>query len=478
MLDLREWLSKVDQIGELKALRNADPELEIGTLSEINARNRGSALLFDEMKGYQKGFRLLTSALLTSKRLGITLGVNSANTVQELVNSLEGKSSEWESSASNYPPKEVSEGPVLENTLTGDKVNMLKFPAPLWNEMDGGRYLGTGDVVITRDPQTGVVNVGTYRIAVHDDKTLGIYISPSHHGFRHLRAYHSKGKACPVVISFGHHPLFLVVGGSAIPYGLCEYNYAGAVIDSQIEVIKGPITGLPIPANSEIAIEGFIPPDKRLPEGPFGEFTGYYSSGRTEQPIVEVAAVYHRDDPIVLGAFNCKPPHDYTLMHSVLKSVMVKDALRRVGMPEIKGVWFHECAAVNFLLVVSIKQMYPGHATQAGAVAAQSQVAAQGNGRYIVVVDDDIDPTNLEDVVWAICTRSNPETGIDVLRRTFSNKLDPIAPKETKEWRASRAIIDACRPFNRMNEFPSVVRSRPELREQVEKKWKDLLSET
>jgi 4-hydroxy-3-polyprenylbenzoate decarboxylase len=368
----------------------------------------------------------------------------------------------------------VESGPVLENILSDDDVDLLQFPAPLWNDQDGGRYIGTGDVVATRDPETGIVNVGTYRVMLHDRHRLGLYISPSHHGTRHLQAYHAQGKPCPIAISFGHHPLLLMVGGSALPYGLCEYNYAGAIMGSPIQVIKGRVTGLPIPADSELAIEGFIYPGETLPEGPFGEYTGYYATGRQEQPVVQVKSVYYRNNPILLGAYNSTPPHDYTLMGAVLKSVMVKDALQRAGVPEVKGVWFHEAAAVNFLLVVAIRQLYPGHSTQAGMLAAQTQVAATGNGRYIIVVDDDVDPTNLEEVVWALCTRSNPETSIDVIRRTYSNKLDPIAPKDIKDWRASRAIIDACRPFARINEFPPVARARPDVRERVLEKWKEL----
>ena len=475
MTDLRDWLTQVDRIGELKIVRGADPETDIGPLTEINDRRRGSALLFDEIKGYEKGYRLLTSALINSRRLGIALGVEGATTAKELLTKLEERSSEWEAQATQYRPKEVESGPILENALVGDKVDMLKFPAPLWNELDGGRYLGTGDIVITQDPEDGTINVGTYRVMVQDRQKLGIYISPTHHGARHLKMYHSQGKPCPVAISFGHDPILLAVGGSALPYGVHEYDYAGSMRKSPIEVIRGPVTGLPIPATSEVAIEGFIPPGKYLPEGPFGEYTGYYASGRRDAPFIEISAVYHRNDPIVLGAHNCKTPHDYSFMACVLKSVIVKDALAKAGVPQVKGVWFHEASAVNFLLVVSIKQLYSGHPTQAGTVAAQSQVAATSNGRYIIVVDDDIDPTNLEEVVWALGTRSDPETSIDILRRTYRNRLDPMLPEGAKDLHGSRAVIDACRPFARLKEFPKVATARPEVQERVKQKWAEIL---
>jgi len=471
--DLRDWLQQVNESDELLTLNGVDPELEIGAIAEINAQKRGPAIIFDEIKGYKKGFRVLISATISPERLSLTLGMKPFS-LRNLLTSLEGKHSEWLSKERSFSPKVVSDGPVLENSANQEEIDLLKFPAPLWNELDGGRYLGTGDIVILRDPETNLVNLGTYRIMVHDKQTLGIYISPSHHGALIMRKYHAQGKPCPVAVSFGHHPIMLVAGSSALPFGISEYNYAGAVLGRSIDVINGAVTGLPIPASSELAIEGFIPPNKTMPEGPFGEYTGYYTSGRQNQTIIEVSAVYHRDDPIILGAMNNKPPHDYTLLSSVMKSMMVKDQMIAAGIPEVRGVWFHEAAAVNFLIAVSIHQVYKGHSTQAGLIAAQTQVAATGNGRYVVVVDDDIDPMNLEELVWAIGTRSNPETGIDIIRRTFNNKLDPIAPRDSKEWSASRAVIDACRPFSQIKDFPVVVSARPEIKKLVAEKFRQL----
>jgi UbiD family decarboxylase len=469
--DLRAWLAAVEEIGELRTVEAADAELEIGALTEINDEQRGKALLFDRIQGYPAGHRLLASALITSSRMGLTLGVGPAATVRQLLGDLAGRAQQWETDAPKFSPRVVSSGPVMDHCLSGREIDLRQFPAPLWNEQDGGRYLGTGDVVITRDRDTGIVNLGTYRIMVHDEKRLGLYISPSHHGYRHLQQYHSEGKPCPVAISFGHHPVFLVVGGSALRYGQPEYDYAGAILQTPIEVIEGPVTGLPFPAHSELVIEGFVPPGQRLAEGPFGEYTGYYATGRQDQPVIEVEAVYYRDDPIVLGALNCKPPHDYTFLHCVMKSVLVKEGLDRIGVPAVRGVWFHEAAAANFLIAVSIKQLYAGHATQAGTAALQTQVAATGNGRYVVVVDEDIDPTNLEQVIWALGTRSNPSTDINVLLQTFSNKLDPISPAEGERWRSSRAVINACRPFDRIQQFPAVATASEEVRQKVLAKW-------
>ena len=178
MADLREWLAKVEKIGQLKTIHEADPELEIGALTEINDEKRGPALLFEKIKGYPEGHRLLSSALITSSRLGIALGVEPAERIEKLLSQLEGKPQEWEAASQEFSTKVVEGGPVVENTVSGSQVDLFQFPAPLWNDQDGGRYLGTGDIVVTRDSQTDIVNVGTYRTMVHDAKRLGLYISP------------------------------------------------------------------------------------------------------------------------------------------------------------------------------------------------------------------------------------------------------------------------------------------------------------
>ena len=471
MVDLRGWLKQVQEIGELKTVCKANPLLEIGTLTEINNYQRGPALLFKDIQGYSSSYQLISSALVTSSRLGITLGLNQTNSPKNLLSQLEGKPHQWSSNSSKYQPEIVKSGTVMENTVSGLDVDLLQFPAPLWNDQDGGRYLGTGDIVVTRDLESDISNIGTYRVMVHDKRKLGLYISPSHQGYRHLKMYQSKGIPCPIAVSFGHHPVFLVVGGSSLPYGHSEYNYAGAILERSLEVIECPITGLPVPAHSELIAEGFIAPNQMLPEGPFGEYTGYYATGKQLAPVIEVEAIYYRNNPIILGALACKPPHDFSFMSSVMKSLLVKEALVNAGIPEVCGVWFHEAAASNFFVVVSIKQLYGGHARQAGIIAAQCEVSATGNGRYVVVVDEDIDPTNLEEVLWALGTRSNPTEDISTLHQTFSNKLDPLAPADGKKWDSSRAIIDACRPFDRLEDFPSVARATEESKNKVREKW-------
>lgn len=474
MHDLRSWLQEVERLGNLKRVQGADPNLEIGIITELNCRRKGPALLFDSIPGFPQGRRILTGTILDAPRLGLTLGHRGVDSSEELVARLEGKMTEYEHASANVPPREVANGPVFENQNFGDEINLLQFPAPKWHEHDGGNYIGTGCVVMTKDPDSGRVNLGCYRVMVQDEKSVTVQISSAHHGAINLKKYRDRNEPAPVAVSFGHHPIYLVIGGIGIPYRVSEYAYLGAMLGEPVPVVCGKVTGLPIPAHSEFSIEGFCPPDQTRSEGPFGEFTGYYGSGEEQEPVLEVKAVYFRNDPINLGAPPGRPPHDYSYMYSLIRSVMVKESLVKDGLPDVRGVWFHEVSGVNFFAVVSIKQRFPGHARQAAYLTAQCQAAAGHLGRYVVVVDDDIDPSNLADVIWAMSTRSNPEKDIDLLRNTYSSTLDPVYPKGARKFFGSRAVIDACRPYDWIEDFPRVAESSEAEKQKVLKKWQEL----
>jgi UbiD family decarboxylase len=199
-------------------------------------------------------------------------------------------------------------------------------------------------------------------------------------------------------------------------------------------------------------------------------------------PVVNVEAVYHRNDPIMLGTCAGRPPHDYTYFRCPVRAALIWDILENAGIQGVRGVWCHEVGYSRAFTVVSIKQMFAGHDRMAGHVASQCRPGAVA-GRYVVVVDDDIDPTNLEDVVWAMCTRSDPATGIDIISGTIGTPLDPIAPNDPEddmlEYTSNRGIIYATKPFGKVlrNEFPKVVQAGREIREKVEKEWSEILSD-
>ena len=469
---LREWLDIVESLGELKKIDGVDWNLEMGTLAELIAReSKGSvpAVLFDKIKGYPAGYRVLFAQNASFKRMALNLGLPLDQTGLDLVRSFRQKLAAHKP----IPHEVVKNGPILENVLSGKDINLLKFPVPFIHELDGGRYIGTGCLVITKDPEEGWVNFGSYRGMVHDEKSMGLYISPGKHGQIQRQKWFDMGKPCPVIISVGQDPVLFMVSGNEVDYGVSEFDYAGGLKGSPIPVILGKATGLPFPADSEIVIEGFMHPGDVMKEGPFGEWTGYYASSTRPEPVVRVEHIYHRNNPILCAARPGRPPTDYSLAKCFVKSALIWDQVEKAGVPDVKGVWCNEAGGGRLLNIISIKQRYPGHARQAALVASQVHAGAY-LGRYVIVVDDDIDPTNTFDVLWALSTRSDPVESIDILRRCWSGPLDPrIQPG--KKGLNSRAIIDACRPFEWLKDFPPVAESSPELKKKVYEKWRNVL---
>lgn len=376
--DLKKWISNVEEIGQLKRINGADPNLEMGTIAQLNAKAKRYALLFENIKGYPPDNKVITATLSTPARLALTLGLPTNYTAKQLTQAVYERLSTWEEKSKNFKPREVASGAVMENISMGGEVDILKFPSPLWHEADGGRYIGTGAAMVIKDPETGIVNLGCYRIMVHDKNTLGFFMAPGRHGRIAMEKYHARGESCPVVVTFGHDPLIFLMASTDVPLGISEYNYAGAILGAPLDVVNGEVTGLPIPASSEIAVEGFIPPGVKKAEGPFGEFTGYYGSGQREEPIIKIEAVYYQNNRIIVGSPCLKPPSETTFFHSVFSSAHVLHALKKAGIPDVKGVWFHEAGSGRMLQTVSIKQRYAGHAKQAGAVASN---ATRGHSR-------------------------------------------------------------------------------------------------
>ncbi|MDH5536858.1 MAG: UbiD family decarboxylase [Betaproteobacteria bacterium] len=475
-LDLRAWLAEVEALGELKRVAGADWNLEVGTITELNVKKQAApALLFDEIKGYPKGFRVLTCSTASPARLASILRLGVERSHHALVQKLRGKPAQWQAEAPQYDVVDVPNGPALENVRSGEAVDLFAFPSPMWHEKDGGRYIGTGCSVVTKDFDSDWVNVGTYRVMIHDRNFVGLDMVPGKHGAIQYDKYMKAGKPFPVVIVCGADPLGYLISGIEVPFGMCEYNYIGAILGEPVAVVKGEVTGLPFPAASEIVLEGWAHPGDERVEGPFGEFHGYYPGKAATAPAVEIARVYYRNDPIMVGSPPAKPPNDYSYSKAVMRSALLFDALAAAGVPDVQAVWAHEIGGARMFNVVAIKQRYAGHAKQAGHILNQCGVGAYMS-RYSVVVDEDIDPSNLQEVMWAVATRTDPEIDIDIIKRGMGSKNDPMSiAYPYKAPFSSKAVIDACRPFDFLQEFPEVAEASKELQDETRKKWKDLL---
>lgn len=474
IFDLRQWLTQAQVIGDVVSIDGADPYLEIGAASQLNYRQqRPRALMFDNIVGYSPGKRVLTGSVSNSGLLGMTLGLGTNLGDDELVNALRHKPSDWRARSVEFPAAEVSVGPVLENQIRGASVNLLDFPCPTWHDRDGGPYIGTGCAVVTVDVDTQTPNLGAYRIQVQESgASVTVNIEAGKHGAQHLERWFAEHGRAPIAASLGHHPVFLVVAGTEVPYGVSELDYAGAILGEPVPVVRLPVTGLPVPAESELAFEGWVYPDRRLPEGPFGEWTGYYSGGVEPVLAVELTGLYHRTDPINLGAPPGLPPHDYSYMRAVMKSAMATDGLIDSGLAGVKGVWCDEAGGGRSIVIVAIEQRYAGHSRQAAYLASQHPVTAYMN-RLVIVVDDDVNYRDLDEVMWAVATRCDPQRDVEIMRYSWGSRVDPMAVSGQPRYN-SRLLIDACRPFERLASFPVVAASDAELVRRVGKRWPQL----
>ena len=468
--DLRTWIAEIEAAGELQHISGADREEEIGGIVDFYQRRTGNpAVLFDDVPGYAKGHRVLANILTAVPRINLTLGMPADAPEMDLVHHWR----RYMKDAKSIPPTDVKTGALLENVDEGNSINLFKIPVPKWHELDGGYYIGTGCMVIMRDPDTGWINYGAYRVQAHDAAVASIMCSKGKHGDLIKRKYHERGEPCPLVVVCGMHPALFMIAGLEIPYGKNEYDAAGGLLGEPVEIITGPTTGLPIPAHAEIAFEGLVYPGETIEEGPLGEWTGYYAGGVKQEPKIRVQTMMHRNNPILMGAIPGIPPDDDSFYRGTYRSGAVWNQLEGAGIPEVKGVWAHAAGGSRLWLTVAIKQMYAGHAKQAGLVASQCHAGAYAN-RFVIVVDDDIDPADMDKVIWAMCTRFDPREDMEVIRGAWSTALDPMSYSET-DPRNARVVIDACRPWSRRDTFPQVVRNSEPLDERIRAKFASVL---
>lgn len=465
---LGDFIKAAERIGDVKIVHGAALDLDVGCLTELAAEQDGPLLLFDRFHGFPEGFRVASNVYRNSiRRYALALDLPIQAHPIELVKILR----ERRRTQRPLPPVEVTDGPVLEHILEGSDVDVSIFPTPKWHSGDGGRYIGTGDIVIVRDPETGWINFGTYRACIQGKDRVSLWIIKNKQGRIIAEKYWSAGHSCPVAVVLGCDPLTFMASTSKL-----KYEHAGALHGMPVEVVKGPLTSLPIPAHAEIVFEGEIPsPNEETAfEGPFGEWPGYYSHSG-EECVVRVKLISYRSSPIINGAPPLRP---LLCWNDDLPGVAVDlwEHLERAGVTDVSGVWAH---CHGLMVVIALRQRYPGHSKQ--ALLAANGISVRGSMfRYYVAVDDDIDPSNMRDVLWALCTRVDPASSIDIVHNAWTSDLDPrLTPiqKASGDFTMARMLIDACKPYLWKDSFPQTNIFSAEERKQVKERWPKLLEE-
>ncbi len=488
--DQREWIERLKKEGHLaEVTEEVDWDRELyGILRRVWDRygEAGPALLFTNVKDYNKPesrcTKLFTNSVGTYSRIALMMDMPpTGNYPQDLVK-------EYRKRIKNLIKPVIVEkdkAPCKENIITGDDVNILDFPALRCTARDGGRYIGTMLLVIMKELDSDWMNVGQYRVMVHDEKSGGIFIIPGaqHSGYIFMK-YIEKDEPMPIAIAFGVDPVLTLVSGAKIATGVCEYDAAGGIRGAPVELVKCETNDLLVPATAEIVLEGVVDPRERRREGPFGETTGYFGTVPVPKPVVHFTAITHRNDPVYQATGEGYPVNEDHEMISVCYSALCWDILEESAIPGVLDVALPAWATGYSTTIVSVKPSIEGHA-QKIAQALWGSRAGFVTNKNIFVVDEDIDPWNAEQVLYAMGWRFRSGEDLYVATRTHGTPLDPRMPPEEKMY-MDRVCIDATRPFNWEPrdlwgtegvgkgiplKYPPMARISPEDQEKINERW-------
>ncbi len=468
--DLREFIDALEKSGDLHRIKKeVDWNLEAGAVMRKGCEELGPAILFEKIKDYPEGYRVLGNPLASFRRLAIALDMPPDSTYTEILNKYD------EGRKSLIKPNLVSDGPCKEEIHIGNEVDLYEFPALMIHGGDGGRYLCTWHVTATKDPDSGWINWGMYRAMIHDKKRLGGLIVPQQHIGVIYAKYEERGKPMPFAISIAPEPVTTFIGTSCIPHGVSEVDVIGGVRGEPLNLLKCETNDLFVPATSEIVIEGEVMPYERMEEGPFGEYPGYQTSGRSPKPIYNVKAITHRKNPILTASNMGMAIDDCDVAMNISMASDIRSDLVKAGLP-ITGVYIPPESCI-FAVVVSTKTPYSGIANRIA-----SCIWANKNGSFltkVIVVEADVDPTDMREVFHAFSTVHHPIRGTNTLSNAPGHLLIPYLSEHERTYGIGANVVYDCTwPKDwKEEEIPKKASFKniypKEIQEKVLNNWKD-----
>ncbi|NKB38772.1 MAG: UbiD family decarboxylase [Gammaproteobacteria bacterium] len=484
---LRSWLRSLRDAGQLSPVQcEVDSKLEIGAITRVNLGLAGPALLFDNIKDYQDTIstRFVTCGMSNKVQLCLLLQLPAETSDAEIVRHLK------QTYSNPIAPNVVEKAPHKENILKGDDIDLAQFPAPIWQGLDGGRYIDTFCGVITRDNTTGRENIGLYRGQVIDKNRIAKVMLATQGGGGHMTGYREKQEKMPVAIAYGGHDVVPFCAGSPFPRHVCKWDMMGAILGKPMDLVKCETIDLLVPAGAEIVVEGYINPDPATfeMEGPFGEYPGYYAGVPSPKPVLEVSCISYRNKPIMRGTLEgCRPgfPSEDSILCAYSWSAIFWNMLEAAGVVGVTDVWCPHVSTGTHI-IVQIRKQYRGHAQQV-AMALWGTSAAQWFFKHVIVVEEDIDIRDPLAVEWAIAFRVN--AGMDQISMfgpTFGSPLDPSVSHDvldmprfrTGKW--TRVLVDATRNWDLAKNddwggksFPPVGNLEKELEQKIHDRWQE-----
>jgi UbiD family decarboxylase len=464
--DLREYLSVLEKKGKLKRVKKqVDKDWELAAvcrqLFHKIAPEKRPALLFENVKGFS--IPVAAGVLGASKQI-YALGLET--------DSVEGINRKWDEALGNpIPPRMVKTGPCKENVLHGDQVNISKLPVPVWTVGEDPGPFFTSPYVITKDPETGNRNVGTYRMQVKAPNKTGFLIGVRQDAAWHIRRNNELNKPTPVAVVIGADPSIGYVSVSKMSDALDEFAVAGALRGEPVDLVPCETVPLEVPATAEIVLEGEIPANTLEPEGPFGEYTGYMGPAG-DQPFFKIKCMTFRNNPIYQAFISQMPPSESSCIRGVGREWPLFKHLKHVLRLPIKDLRLKEAGGSGAYCVVSLNKQFEGQVRQLmyGIWSMRT-----GFGKITVVVDEDIDVWDDFAVDWALSWRVRPDRDVYIERDVQAVGLDPSqAPPSVPQHApirqvTSRIAIDA----TRKHEYPAVSLPPKEHLDLVASRWKE-----
>jgi UbiD family decarboxylase len=462
--DLRGYLALLETKGLLKRITApVDLRHEIGAICARAQERGGPGLLFENIRGYE-GKPLVSNIIYSVEQLAVAFNTDpDPDAIYEVI---------VDGHRNRLPSEVLGTGPCKEEKHFGEEIDLLAMPTPWWHELDGGQYLGTSAGVIDRDPDTGILNMGTYRAMIVDRKTLTLsgQMSPRIH-----KSW-SRGQAHQVAIAVGMDPLLTLASGSPVAVdeqGYMEYEAAGAWRGSPTELVTCETSDLLVPAQAEYIIEAETVPGDTCVEGPHGEAGGFYGQN-LQAARLQVKCVTHRRDPIAYGII-CLLEEDYPRW--LFRSGAFQDQLRRTAglecvkqcyMPELGGRGWGGC-------IIRAEITHPDQPQQ--IIEEAWKISP---GRWVIVVDDDCDVRNWNDVMWRVVTAVRP--GLDIYSGEVNDEQDSQALISGTR-RAQELDIDSQIPdptglnasFKfKFKDLPPINRPSREIMARVAARWQEL----
>ena len=481
--DLRDFIAQLEQQGELKRIRTAvDPNLEMTEIADRTLRAEGPALLFENPVGY--AMPVLANLFGTPRRVALGMGrehVDSLREIGELLAFLKEPEPPrgFRDAFDKMPifrqvmkmgPKIRRSAPCQDVVLEQEDVDLHQLPVQTCWPGDAGPLI-TWPLVVTRGPDNERQNMGIYRQQVIGRNRLIMRWLAHRGGARDFSQWQRQhpGEPFPVAVVLGADPATILAAVTPVPDTLSEYAFAGLLRGKRSELVHTCVGDLQVPTSAEIVLEGHIHPDDMAPEGPFGDHTGYYNEVETF-PVFTVERMTHRKNPIYHSTYTGRPPDEPAVLGVALNEVFVP--LLRKQFPEIVDFYLPPEGCSYRMAVVTMKKQFPGHAKRV-MMGVWSFLTQFMYTKFVIVTDDDINPRDWKDVIWAITTRMDPARDTSMVENTPIDYLDFASPVSGL---GSKMGLDATAkwPGETQREWGRAIQMSEEVRQRVDELWPSL----